>query len=1175
MNLREPAKLAAVSVGNVTSNNQALNWLPSSSLAESSPSTFSCGSRYNCVAVGEAFDFSTDGGIGWAGATVPPMPDGWEMVSVSCASAMFCMTVGTSSPATPQSSPAILITANGGATWTIVGLPSQFPIKALRQVSCPSVGNCVVAALGVNVASLIIVTSDSGSTWSNGSPTIANFEDFNSLKCLPGGLCIVAGNTYNGYYGPFLLVSNDGGLTWNAPALPSQINNNVIFSVTCASSSDCVAAGSVLIYTTDGGVTWSLSKVSSTVVPNYFEWVLCGSPTMCLAVGDANLIGGQPPQKFSYVSTDGGATWNPYVGVPALSNSNLEDTACISPGICWSIGTVTSANAGPLDLSCWAEGQCIASGGNQVMESAVSENAQVWKNENLPSSSSTDNYSAAACSPSGNTCVAVGSMQSGPYDAEGVASSSSGPWQTSTFTGITTNVTLFSVSCPTDGKCIAMGVIQGFAPFTTDAVYTPIAYVSSDGGNTWTQGNIPGGLGDDVIYSMSCPSPSDCVAVGYYRTQKSLNVMTFAGMSLYTNDGGLNWQVGTMPSGVQGISAVSCPTASDCMAVGGGAGIYGYFSTIVTSSDGGKTWMQEPTPSTVQLFNSVSCSSSTNCVVGGITDVNVGTGVIYSTTDFGRSLVLGTVPVGFLSPTSISCLVGSTFNCTAMGPDLSSFAFLHLAPQITSIAPPDGPPSGGTSVVISGVGLDSAAGVFFGTSPAQSFTVLSDTSISAVSPAGVGTSDVTVTTPVATSQTNSNDLFSYVKYTSIEPARVCDTRNYAASELNNPCNVNGASALQPGQILNVSVVRALSGVPADAVAVTANITVTDTTSSGYLTVWPQGEPQPLASTLNFAPNNTVANLVNVGVSPSGMISIYNFSGSTDVIVDIVGYTAPVTISSNDGFVVPIAQFRVCDTRPANPPSIASNECNASGGQKLASKGSLSLSVAPAGVPTGASAVVANVTVTDTTGSGFLTVFSGAPGSTPPLASNLNYVSGQTVANSVVVPVDPTTGDIIIYNYGSDVDIIVDVTAYLTGPSGTGSAPAVFSPITPVRICDTRTPSPPNVMANQCDTNGNTTLGPASFMTVQVAGLLGIPSDAQSVVLNVTVTNTTSAGFLNVFPTTGSVGTSQPNTSAVNWSAGEQRANLVYAKVGQNQSVTFYNALGTTDVVVDVEGYFQG
>jgi hypothetical protein len=85
------------------------------------------------------------------------------------------------------------------------------------------------------------------------------------------------------------------------------------------------------------------------------------------------------------------------------------------------------------------------------------------------------------------------------------------------------------------------------------------------------------------------------------------------------------------------------------------------------------------------------------------------------------------------------------------------------SPTVTSVNPTSGSTAGGTSVAITGTGFTGATAVHFGTTSATTFTVGSDTSITATSPAGTAdTVNVTVTTPSATSATSAGDEFSYV-----------------------------------------------------------------------------------------------------------------------------------------------------------------------------------------------------------------------------------------------------------------------------------------------------------------------------------------------------------------------------------------------------------------------------
>ncbi|MEU5853547.1 IPT/TIG domain-containing protein [Saccharopolyspora shandongensis] len=129
----------------------------------------------------------------------------------------------------------------------------------------------------------------------------------------------------------------------------------------------------------------------------------------------------------------------------------------------------------------------------------------------------------------------------------------------------------------------------------------------------------------------------------------------------------------------------------------------------------------------------------------------------------------GTTGVSFGGTPAVSFTVNSSTQITATTPlhaagpaqvvvtttagsstDAVSFTFV-AAPVITSLTPVQGPQAGGNSVVIQGSGLTGASSVTFGSTPATSFTVNSDNTLTAVAPAGTGNVQVTVTTPGGTS----------------------------------------------------------------------------------------------------------------------------------------------------------------------------------------------------------------------------------------------------------------------------------------------------------------------------------------------------------------------------------------------------------------------------------------
>jgi hypothetical protein len=366
------------------------------------------------------------------------------------------------------------------------------------------------------------------------------------------------------------------------------------------------------------------------------------------------------------------------------------------------------------------------------------------------------------------------------------------------------------------------------------------------------------------------------------------------------------------------------------------------------------------------------------------------------------------------------------------------------------------------------------------------------------------------------------------------PSRICDSR---------PGNSTLCSGktLGPGGILVVQV-SGHGGVPAGATAVVANITATAATQTGFLTAYPDGSTKPNASNLNFTAGETVPNLVTVPLSSTGAIDLFNALGNVDVIVDVSGYYGP---GSGQGF-TSLTPSRICDTRSGN-----STQCT---GETMGPASTLTIQVTGhGGVPSGAAAVVANVTATGPTTAGFLTAY--AADETRPNASNLNFTAGETVPNRVIIPLS-STGQLELYNALGNVDAIVDVNGYFSSATS-----GYFEPVAPARICDTR--------------HGNTTpcagqtLSTRGTLNVQVTGNGGIPSGATAVVANVTVTGPTATGFLTVWPT----GQPKPNASDLNFTAGETVSDLVAVPLSSSGAIDLFNAIGSADVIVDVSGWF--
>jgi len=241
------------------------------------------------------------------------------------------------------------------------------------------------------------------------------------------------------------------------------------------------------------------------------------------------------------------------------------------------------------------------------------------------------------------------------------------------------------------------------------------------------------------------------------------------------------------------------------------------------------------------------------------------------------------------------------------------------------------------------------------------------------------------------------------------PVRLVDSRD----------GTGGVSGpLPPGGSVDVQV-RGVAGVPDDASAVVFTLTATDTAGPGWFSARPAGTPFQSTSNLNAtAPGQTIANLVVVPIGADGRVTLSAQTGG-HVVVDVSGwFSGSATPAGSDGLYVPVVPRRLLDTRE--------------GGARLGGEPGQELAVAGrGGVPAGgaAAAVVANVTATDGTGPGYVTVW--PAGQLRPLASTLNVTApGETVPNLAL----SALGDGRLGLYASDgagVHAVVDVAGWFT------------------------------------------------------------------------------------------------------------------------------------------------
>lgn len=443
-----------------------------------------------------------------------------------------------------------------------------------------------------------------------------------------------------------------------------------------------------------------------------------------------------------------------------------------------------------------------------------------------------------------------------------------------------------------------------------------------------------------------------------------------------------------------------------------------------------------------------------------------------------------------------------------------------------------------------------------GTSGAAGFAAATDLTVTDVSDSVGGTASTDGSTITYTATSPLGHSFTYTVCNAVERS-VCDTAtvNVAVTTplLNTvgplrlvdtrPGYAQGAVAVTKSLVGGTSLltlqVAGAAGVPSGgALAVALNVTSVQSTGSGYITVYPCGS-RPVASSLNFVAGRTVANNVIVPLSLDGKVCVYA-NTPTHVVIDISGWFA---IEAGFG---PVGPVRLVDTRPTYPQGAISVTK-----QLVGPTTPLELQVAGvAGVPAEfVSAVVLNVTSTQSTAGGYIRVYPCGP--TPPVSS-VNFVKGVSVANGVIAPLS-IDGRLCVAA-SAPTHVVIDISGYfITGSGVTGYGPS--------RLVDTRPGYAQGVIPVT-----KATIGGLVELRIDLSSIIGI-IDVDAVIVNVTATQTAGSGYVTVYP----CGV-RPTASTLNFVAGATVANGAIALLSPDDEVCVY-ASTTTHIIIDMSGYF--
>lgn len=468
-----------------------------------------CTSVDVCVVAGLAVNGDTtvvttgDGGSTWSTASLPTVQD--DNVQLACPSTTTCELV-SSDGTTSQ----VFSSADGGASWTSVFTGSDF----LGSISCPTTTNCLAVGETINSTPTVVSTSNGGASWQTRSPSLTlPYADLTDASCATAASCTVVGFGWPSTAGtnqqPVVASTADGGSSWQQGTLPTT--SLFPTAVACPSTSTCIAAsaakaGEDAIITNDGGTSCSAALLSSGDAP--LSELSCPTATTCLAAGGTAVA----------TSGDGGVAWSATSVVPGLATISgiacASATACVAVGpslgaatavsiehttdggTSWASATLPSGTLGLGAVSCPTSSVCYATYFGSTPGVLLStDGGATWSALTFPTGSGATG--PLAC-PSASVCyvLAGGGV---------MATTTSGSmWAQS---GVPV-ATAASIACSTTSDCVVVG--SGIvSPATTQS---GVVTTTTDGGSTWSSAqSVPSAY---TFEAAACPSSTRCLALG-------------------------------------------------------------------------------------------------------------------------------------------------------------------------------------------------------------------------------------------------------------------------------------------------------------------------------------------------------------------------------------------------------------------------------------------------------------------------------------------------------------------------------------------------------------------------------------------------------------------------------------------------------------------------------------
>jgi hypothetical protein len=594
-----------------------------------------------------------------------------NLFGVSCTAADACTAVGYYTDAALHIHP--LAERWNGSDWTIQSAPGPagFPAAGFFAVSCASARACT--AVGAKSSSTGTTTPLAerwnGTNWaiqpvSGSAGSLAS--ELLAVSCPTAAACTAGGSEINAAQKPVPLAAGWNGTRWSVQSVPSPAGSiGAGFSgLSCATPASCTAAGSygnssgasVLLAEAWDGTRWRIQATPGPAGSTGSEFlaVSCSAAAACTAVGATTI-------STSGGRSASGGTSTTVSLAERWNGTNWRIQATPNPGR--SVGTGLAA------VSCSAMTACTAAGSYDTTShlaraTAAAWGGRTWHRQATPSlagASVANGLVGVSCAVT-RTCIAVGYGTARTGESTTLAERwDGGRWriQPTPVPAGTVSAGLAAVSCPSPRACTGVGEY-----FSTGQRELPLA--ERWDGSRWRVQPVPGPAGarrGGELSAVSCPAATRCFAVGEYFTKSG-------SVALAETWNGSRWAVQPLPRAAINtiLLGVSCATPRACAAVGN----YG------TEIWNGTTWrfvpMAAPSGAQALTLDGVSCTSGSFCTAVGSYFSMAGGPLTMAETWNGTAWRFRATPnpvaQGRNQLNSVSCT--SARSCTAVGVDAAS-----------------------------------------------------------------------------------------------------------------------------------------------------------------------------------------------------------------------------------------------------------------------------------------------------------------------------------------------------------------------------------------------------------------------------------------------------------------------------------------------------------------------